>query len=209
MKIKREIDKKFINSKLTQQNNVFKHHTAEVSNNAIIGNNTRIWNNAQIREKTCIGHECIIGKDVYIDLEVKIGNFVKIQNGVSVYRGVIVEDNVFLGPHMTFTNDLYPRAANSDFELYSTIVREGASLGAHSTVVCGVEIGKYAMIGAGAVVTKNIPPFALAYGTPAKIHGYVGKNGEKLQFNDAKIAFTSDGEKYYMNESGEVENVSK
>ena len=209
MKITREVDKNFINSKLTSQNNVFKHHTAEVSSEASIGINTRIWNNAQIREKSIIGHDCIIGKDVYIDLEVKIGNYVKIQNGVSVYRGVTVEDNVFLGPHMTFTNDLYPRAANSDFELYYTLVRKGASVGAHTTVVCGVEIGEYAMIGAGSVVTKNIPPFALAYGNPARIHGYVGKNGEKLQFNDENIAVTSDGLKYYMSEDGKVENVAK
>ena len=163
MKIKRVVDKDFISSRLMKKNNVFVHHTAEVADNASVGENTRIWNNAQVRENSVIGHDCIIGKDVYIDLDVHIGNAVKIQNGVSVYRGVTVEDDVFLGPHMTFTNDRFPRAAVSDFELYTTIVHKGASIGAHATIVCGSEIGEYAMIGAGAVVTKNIPPFALAY----------------------------------------------
>ncbi len=209
MKIKRVVDKDFISSRLMNKNNVFVHHTAEVAQNADVGRNTRIWNNAQVRENSVIGCDCIVGKDVYIDLEVHIGNSVKIQNGVSVYRGVTVEDNVFLGPHMTFTNDRFPRAAVSDFELYTTVVREGASIGAHATIVCGVEIGKYAMIGAGAVVTKDIPPFALAYGNPARVHGYVSKNGEKLSFNDEGWAVSSDGEHYKINDDGLVEYVEE
>ncbi|MBE6367651.1 MAG: N-acetyltransferase [Lentisphaerae bacterium] len=191
------------------KNDVFIHHTAEVADNASIGKNTRVWNNAQVRENSFVGQDCIIGKDVYIDLEVRIGNSVKIQNGVSVYRGVTVEDDVFLGPHMTFTNDRFPRASVSDFELYPTVVRRGASIGAHATIVCGIEIGEYAMIGAGAVVTKDIPPFALAYGNPARIHGYVAKNGEKLCFNDMGVAVTSNGEQYQINSKGIVEYVEK
>ena len=209
MKIKRVVDKDFLSSRLMKKNNVFVHHTAEVSDKADIGENTRVWNNAQVRENSVIGRDCIIGKDVYIDLEVHIGNSVKIQNGVSVYRGVTVEDDVFLGPHMTFTNDRFPRAAVSDFELYNTLVRKGASIGAHATIVCGVEIGEYAMIGAGSVVTKNIPQFALAYGNPARIHGYVSKNGEKLIFNEEGIAVTSDNEQYRINNDNKVEYVEK
>ena len=208
MKIKRVIDQDFISSKLMKRNNVFIHHTAEVSEQAVVGENTRIWNNAQVRENSVIGRDCIIGKDVYVDLDVKIGDRVKIQNGVSVYRGVVIEEDVFCGPHMTFTNDLYPRASVSDFELYTTTVKRGASIGAHATVVCGVEIGEYAMIGAGAVVTKNIPPFALAYGNPAKIQGYVSKSGEKLIFNADGNAFASDGIYKKMND-GTIQYVEK
>lgn len=207
MKIERIVDQDFISSKLMKRNNVFIHHTAEVSEKAIVGENTRIWNNAQVREGSVIGKDCIVGKDVYVDLDVQIGNRVKIQNGVSVYRGVILEDDVFCGPHMTFTNDLYPRASVSDFELYTTIVRKGASIGAHATIVCGVEIGEYAMVGAGAVVTRKVPPFALVYGNPARIHGYVSKNGEKLNFSDKKVAVTADNEKYRMDDDGNVELV--
>lgn len=112
-------------------------------------------------------------EDVYIDVGVEIGNNVKIQNGVSVYRGVKVEDDVFLGPHMTFTNDLYPRAFNEDWELVPTLVKKGASIGAHATIVCSVTIGEYAMVGAGAVVTKDVPPFGLVFGNPARLKGFV------------------------------------
>jgi len=208
MKIKRVVDKDFILSRLMKKNNVFVHHTAEVADSAVIGENTRIWNNAQVRENSCIGRDCIIGKDVYIDLEVRIGNSVKIQNGVSVYRGVTIEDDVFCGPHMTFTNDLYPRAFVSDFELYNTLVRKGASIGAHATIVCGIEIGQYAMVGAGAVVTKNVPDFALVIGNPARIHGFVSKQGVKLTFNSEGIACCNiDGSRYIKHNEYCVEEI--
>ena len=209
MKIKKIVDRDFIASKLIRRNNIFIHHTAEVSDKAVIGENTRIWNNAQVREGSRIGSNCIIGKDVYIDQNVQIGNSVKIQNGVSVYRGAVIEDNVFLGPHMTFTNDLYPRAEISDFELYPTRIKKGASIGAHATIVCGTEIGEYAMIGAGAVVTRNIPKYALAYGNPAQIRGYVARNGEKLNFSDRNIPVHVGSETYVMDENGDVELVSE
>ena len=157
------------------------HSTADVSQSSSIGAGTCIWNQAQIRENAVLGENCNISKDVYIDFGVSIGNNVKIQNGVSVYHGVTIEDDVFLGPHMTFTNDLYPRAFISDFKVYETLVKRGASIGAHATIVCGVTIGEYAMVGSGTVVTKDVPPYALVVGNPGRIIGFVGKNGKPLQ----------------------------
>lgn len=159
----------------------FVHPTAVVEDNTTIGEGTRIWHFAHVRRGAKIGKNCNIGKDVYIDVGVEIGNNVKIQNGVSVYHGVKVEDDVFLGPHMTFTNDLYPRSFNQDWEVVSTLVKKGASIGAHATIVCGVTIGEYAMIGAGAVVTRDVPPFGLVYGNPARLTGFVCYCGRKLE----------------------------
>lgn len=167
---------------------VFIHPTAEVSSRASIGENTRVWNNAQIREEAVIGENCTIGKDVYIDKGVRIGNRVKIQNGVSVYGGVTVEDDVFLGPYCVLTNDLYPRAFNQDWQVVQTHIKKGASLGANSTIVCGKTIGTYAMVGAGAVVTRDVPDFALVLGNPARVAGYVCICGEVLQTVDAHPA---------------------
>ena len=157
----------------------FVHETAEISKGAIIGKNTKVWHQSQIREGAKIGENCIISKCVYIDFDVKIGNNVKIQNGVSVYHGVEVEDDVFLGPHMAFTNDLYPRAFNSNWELVTTLVKKGASIGANATIICGTTIGEYAMVGSGAVVTKDVPAYGLVFGNPAKIKGFVCKCGRK------------------------------
>lgn len=165
------------------------HPTAEVSQDAQIGEGTVIWNNAQVRDKACIGSHCVIGKDVYIDTQVIIGSGVKIQNGVSVYKGVTVEDDVFLGPHMTFTNDLYPRAFSIDWEVVKTLVQKGASIGANATIVCGKSIGEYAMVAAGSVVTKDVPAHALVMGNPARITGVVCKCGHKIA--SFKIGLTS------------------
>lgn len=159
---------------------VFIHPSAEVSEQARIGDGTKIWINAQIRENVEIGQNCIISKDTYLDHGVKIGNGVKIQNGVSVYSGVTIADNVFIGPNAVFTNDYFPRAFNADWEITETIVQEGASIGANATIVCGISIGRYAMIGAGSVVTKSVPDHALAVGNPARIIGYVCKCGNRL-----------------------------
>lgn len=153
--------------------NIFIHSTAEVSPEAKIGKGTKIWNQAQIREKAKIGENCVIGKDVYIDFGVEIGNRVKIQNGVSVYHGVTVEDDAFLGPHMVFTNDLYPRSFNKNWQPLKTLVGKGASIGANATILCGIKIGEYAMVGCGSVVIKDVPPFALVVGNPARIVGGV------------------------------------
>jgi UDP-2-acetamido-3-amino-2,3-dideoxy-glucuronate N-acetyltransferase len=159
---------------------VFVHPTAEVAKDAIIGKGTSIWNQCQIRELAQIGINCNLGKDVYIDIDVIIGDNVKIQNGVSIYHGVEIEDDVFLGPHMTFTNDLNPRAWIFDFEIYRTRVKKGASIGANSTIICGVTIGEYAMIGAGTLISKDVPAYSLVVGNPGRIIGFVGKSGQKL-----------------------------
>lgn len=156
------------------------HVTAEVSDAAQIGAGTKIWNQAQVREGAVIGRDCIISKNVYVDSGVRIGDRVKIQNNVNVYHGVTVEEDVFLGPSMTFTNDRFPRAFIGDFEVVDTVVRRGASIGANATIRCGIEIGAYAMVGCGSVVTKDVPPHALVVGNPARQVGWVCRCGGKL-----------------------------
>jgi acetyltransferase-like isoleucine patch superfamily enzyme len=168
--------------------NFFVHPTADVSPKASVGEGSKIWQHCQVREGTVIGQNCILSKGVYIDLGVRIGNNVKIQNGVSVYHGVTLEDGVFCGPHCAFTNDRQPRSINSDgtlkdtedWTVSETLVRTGASIGAHATIVCGVTIGRWAMVGAGAVVTHNVPDYGLVYGNPARLHGFVCPCGQKL-----------------------------
>lgn len=162
---------------------IFIHPTAEVSDKATIGDGTKIWNQVQVRENSIIGRECILSKNVYIDAEAKIGDRVKVQNNVNIYHGVEVEDDVFLGPSMTFTNDFYPRAFNADWKITKTIVKKGASIGANCTIVCGNTIGEYAMIGSGSVVTKDVEDYALMVGNPAKRIGWVCKCGQKLDEN--------------------------
>ena len=157
----------------------FKHETAVVDDGAEIGDDTKIWHFVHVRGGSKIGKSCIIGKGCYIDTGVKIGDRVKIQNLVSVYNGVTIEDEVFVGPHAVFTNDLTPRAVG-DWEIVETLVKKGASIGANATIVCGTTIGEYAMVGAGAVVTKDVPAHALVVGVPAKIIGYVCECGEKI-----------------------------
>lgn len=160
--------------------NVFIHSTAEVSEKAQIGKGCKIWNQAQIREGAVLGENCIVSKNVYIDENVLIGNRVKIQNNVNVYHGVTVEDDVFLGPSMTFTNDMYPRAFNSDWKITETFIKQGASIGANATIRCGITIGEYAVIGAGSVVVKDVMPHELVAGNPARRIGWVCKCGFKL-----------------------------
>lgn len=162
---------------------VFIHAASHVSDKACIGSGTKIWINSQVRENARIGEECIIGKDTYIDTEVSIGNRVKVQNGVSIYKGVTIEDDVFIGPNAIFTNDLNPRAFNKDWKITPTKVCKGASIGANATIICGVTIGDYALVGAGSVVIKNVPPHALVVGNPARIIGYVCHCGQKLDKN--------------------------
>jgi len=164
------------------------HPTADISPRAKIGAGTRIWHQCQVREDAVIGQNCILSKDVYIDFGVRIGDNVKVQNGVSVYHGVTLEDGVFCGPHCVFTNDRLPRAVNpdgspksgDDWTLRTTRVRTGASIGAHATIVCGVTVGRWAMVGAGAVLTRDVPDYGLVYGNPARLHGFVCPCGEKL-----------------------------
>ena len=154
------------------------HETAIVEEGAKIGEKTNIWHFAHVRKDAEIGKNCNIGKDVYIDLKVKIGDNCKIQNFASLYHGLTIGNDVFVGPHVCFTNDLYPRAKIwSDEKIAKTIVKDGASLGANSTIIAGTTIGKHAMIGAGAVVTKDVPDYALVVGNPARIVGKVKTKG--------------------------------
>ncbi len=167
---------------------IFKHSTAEVSEDAKLGENVKVWNQAQIREGAEIGDNVIIGKNVYIDHHVKIGKNTRIQNNVSVFNGVTLEEGVFVGPHVCFTNDMLPRSINpdvsfksaDDWETSETRVRRGASIGANSTIL-PVDIGEWALIGAGSVVTKDVPAYALVRGNPAKQTGYVCKCARKLE----------------------------
>jgi acetyltransferase-like isoleucine patch superfamily enzyme len=159
----------------------YAHPTAIIESQAI-GDGSKIWHFAHVRSGSKIGKNCNIGKSVYIDAGAQIGDNVKIQNFVSVYRGVIIEDDVFVGPSATFTNDLYPRAFIwGEEKVAPTIIAKGASIGANATLVCGISVGEYAMIGAGSVVAKDVPPFALFFGNPAEFRGWVCNCGKKLQ----------------------------
>ena len=156
----------------------FVHPTAEVEDGAQIGTGTKIWHLAHIRSSARIGAGCTIGRNVYVDAEVTVGDRVKIQNNVSVYVGVTLEDEVFVGPSAVFTNDLRPRAQNPDWVVTPTLVRRGASIGANATIVCGTEIGEYAMVAAGSVVTRDVRPHQLVAGNPARHLGWVNRAGE-------------------------------
>jgi len=164
------------------------HPTALVEEGANIGEDSKVWHYVHIRRDARVGSNCIIGRGVFVDAGVLIGNAVKIQNYVSVFHGVTIKDGVFVGPHVCFTNDLRPRAINpdgtiksaDDWECSETIVGRGASIGANSTIVCGVTIGEWALIGAGSVVTKSVPAHALVVGNPARLIGYVCKCGRRV-----------------------------
>jgi len=166
---------------------VFIHKTAEVSDKAKIGAGTKVWNNAQVREGVVIGRDCVLGKNAYIDEGVRIGSRVKIGNNVSVFKGSVVHDCAFLGPHCCVTNDKYPRSVSPDGGLKSekdwnvsgVTIKKGASIGAAAVLLPGVTVGEWAMVGSGAVVTKDVPAFALVYGNPAEVHGKVDKSGKK------------------------------
>lgn len=159
----------------------FVHESASVSPDAEIGHNVKIWINVQVRECARIGDNSILSKDVYVDHSVVIGSNCKVQNGVSVYHGVTLEDDVFVGPHACFTNDKVPRAFNQDWQVTETLVKRGASLGANSTIVCGVTISEYAMVAAGSVVTKDVSPYTLVAGNPARKIADIDKSGNVIK----------------------------
>ena len=176
----------------------FAHESTYVDEPCVIGSGTKIWHFSHIMKDCEIGNNCNIGQIVVISPYVKVGNNVKIQNNVSVYTGVICEDDVFLGPSMVFTNVINPRSSVIRRDEYmNTIVKKGASIGANATIVCGNEIGKYAFIGAGAVVTKDVPNYALMVGNPAVQIGWISEFGEKLDFDEKGVAICKSSNSIY------------
>jgi UDP-2-acetamido-3-amino-2,3-dideoxy-glucuronate N-acetyltransferase len=188
--------------------NIFIHPTAIIDEGAQIGAGTTIWHFCHLMATSKVGERCTIGQNVYIDSNTMIGNGVKIQNNVSVYNGVVVEDDVFLGPSVVFTNVTNPRSfIERKEEFKKTIIRKGATIGANATILCGIEIGVYAMIGAGAVVTKTVLPFALITGNPARQTGWISKAGIKLIFNNNGLAICPQTGSRYKLEKGFVDLI--
>ncbi|MEM1328200.1 MAG: acyltransferase [Bacteroidota bacterium] len=183
----------------------FAHPTAIIDEGAQIGDHTKIWHFCHIMPKAKIGNYCNLGQNVFIADDVQLGNHVKVQNSVSIYTGVICEDEVFIGPSAVFTNVINPRAAvNRKSEYQQTLVKKGATIGANATIVCGNMIGKYAFIGAGSVVTKDVPDFALVVGNPGRQVGWMSVFGEKLDFSNGEAVCERSGGRYHIS-SGVVE----
>ena len=178
----------------------FAHETAVIDEPCTIGKGSKIWHFSHIMKNCTLGENCNIGQNVVVSPEVKLGDNVKVQNNVSIYTGVICEDDVFLGPSMVFTNITNPRSAIIRRDQYEkTVVKKGASIGANATIVCGNNIGEYSFIGAGAVVTKEVKPYALIVGNPAKQIGWMSEFGHRLDFNDQGVAICPESkEKYYL-----------
>lgn len=183
----------------------FAHETAIIDNGCTIGEGTKIWHFSHIMQDCDIGNNCNIGQNVVVSPKVVLGNNVKVQNNVSIYTGVICEDDVFLGPSMVFTNVINPRSAISRKDQYkTTIVKKGASIGANATIVCGHTIGEYALIGAGAVITKDVKPYALVVGNPARQTGWVSEYGHKLNFDQNGMAICPESGQRYNFSNGQV-----
>jgi UDP-2-acetamido-3-amino-2,3-dideoxy-glucuronate N-acetyltransferase len=175
----------------------FVHESSYVDEGAVIGAGTKIWHFCHIMPRAQIGERCNIGQNVLVSSDVILGSNVKIQNNVSLYTGVMVEDDVFLGPSMVFTNVINPRShVNRKDEYKTTLVRKGASIGANATIVCGITLGKYCFVGAGSVVTRDVPDYALVYGLPARVRGWVCQCGEQLKFDDDRAVCHSCGDSY-------------
>ena len=187
----------------------FVHESSFVDENCEIGEGTKIWHFSHIMSGSKIGRKCNIGQNVVVSPEVILGNNVKVQNNVSIYTGVICEDDVFLGPSMVFTNVTNPRSAVIRRDQYEkTIVKKGASIGANATIVCGNNIGEFAFIGAGAVITKEVPPYALVVGNPARHVGWMSEYGHRLLFNEENIAVCPESGEKYLLENGNVRKLA-
>lgn len=188
----------------------FAHETAVIDPGCTIGKGTKIWHFTHIMSNAVIGENCNLGQNVVVSPDVILGKNVKVQNNVSIYTGVICEDDVFLGPSMVFTNIINPRSAIIRKEHYAkTTVRKGATIGANSTIICGHEIGEYAFIGAGAVVTKDVPRYALIVGNPARHVGWMSEYGHRLDFNKEGIAVCPESKDKYLLRNGAVTKLEK
>jgi len=186
----------------------FAHETAVIDEGCRIGEGTKIWHFSHIMKNSIIGQHCNIGQNVVVSPDVILGNQVKVQNNVSIYTGVICEDDVFLGPSMVFTNITNPRSAIIRRDQYEkTTVKKGASIGANATIVCGHDIGEYAFIGAGAVVVKDVKPYALVVGNPSRQIGWMSEYGHRLQFDDQGIAYCPESKEKYVLENNRVRKV--
>jgi UDP-2-acetamido-3-amino-2,3-dideoxy-glucuronate N-acetyltransferase len=187
----------------------FAHESAFVDDGCQIGEGTKIWHFSHVMSNCMIGENCNIGQNVVISPEVVLGKNVKVQNNVSIYTGVICEDDVFLGPSMVFTNVTNPRSGVNRRGQYSkTIVKKGASIGANATIVCGHDIGRYAFVGAGSVVTKHIPDYALVVGNPARQIGWMSEFGHRLEFNDQGVAECFESKEKYELKNGQVRKIN-
>lgn len=190
---------------MTEQKNYFAHPSAIVDEGCQIGQGTKIWHFSHIMTNCKIGDHCNIGQNVVVSPDVIVGNNVKVQNNVSIYTGVECEDDVFLGPSMVFTNVINPRSAVNRKNQYSkTLVKKGATIGANATIVCGIVIGRFAFIGAGAVVTKSVADYALVLGNPARQTGWMSEYGHKLVFNKDGIAICNESKEKYILQNGIV-----
>jgi len=187
----------------------YSHPSAFIDDDCEIGAGTKIWHFSHIMSNCIIGENCNIGQNVVISPQVTLGRNVKVQNNVSIYTGVVCEDDVFLGPSMVFTNVTNPRSAvNRKNQYAKTTVKKGASIGANATIVCGHDIGKFAFIGAGAVVTKNVPDYALVIGNPARQTGWMSEFGHKLLFDESGIAVCKESGEQYKIENGRVAKLN-
>jgi UDP-2-acetamido-3-amino-2,3-dideoxy-glucuronate N-acetyltransferase len=182
-------------------NDVFVHESSVIDPGAVIGRGTRIWHFCHVMPGARIGERCNIGQNVFVANDVVIGNNAKIQNNVSIYSGVVIEDDVFMGPSMVFTNVVNPRShvVRKD-EYRPTLVRRGASIGANATIVCGVTLGRYCFVGAGAVVTRDVPDYALVVGSPARVQGFMCRCGTRLSFQNTTATCAACGDRYVMRE---------
>ncbi len=200
----------FINSERSSMDTTFyAHPSAVIDEGCVIGMGSKIWHFSHIMPNCVIGENCNLGQNVVVSPDVRLGNNVKVQNNVSIYTGVICEDDVFLGPSMVFTNVINPRSAvNRKSEYKKTYVRKGVSIGANATIICGIEIGAFAFIAAGAVVTKDVPPYALVIGNPARQKGWMSEYGQKLKFDASGFAVCSESNERYQLNEGVVSKVS-